>query len=404
MSKYDLKTELQFLIVCCQAAFDEQNKPFVLSFIENTSINWTGLLELSATHSVRPLLLKGLSGIQTSRIPVDFLESLNTICEKINIHNILFTKELSRIMMEMKKNNVKIIPYKGIALIHTVYKSLGLREFGDMDLLMYPDDIPMMKKTMSILGYQNEFDWTPDEELRMLRVNSEYNFSLIDAAGTHYRVEPHYRAAHPTYAIDLNLKHLDNQIIVQDIGDSKLSFFTPTASLILLLPNHGVSEGWTTLKYLADIHLLIKEYAHDLDWDFMIQEAKRMRLYNNLLVGFGIIQALFQTQLPLFLNHAMDDPAIQKHIAERLESLNTYEKVGFKSQLKKWIFNIKSRDDISVSIKMCFYQLFMPNNSDFIEIKFHKKLFFLYFVLRPFRILVTYFRWKQKVVKKKLSY
>ncbi|MEY4936221.1 MAG: hypothetical protein RIS64_2580 [Bacteroidota bacterium] len=400
----NFKTELQLLIACCKAAFDNDYKQFVYNFIEKQTVDWNDLLQLSAIHSVRPLLLKGLLDLQTNKIPADFKATLSEICEKINIHNTLFSKELFSIMDAMKNNHITIVPYKGIALIHTVYKAVGLREFGDMDLLMYASDIPMMKKTMANLGYKNEFDWTDDEEVMMLRVNSEYNFSLIDNLGTHYRVEPHYQAAHPTYSIDLKLKHIENHIFIHSINNHNIPFFSPTASLILLLPNHGVSEGWTTLKYLFDMHLLIKDNAAALDWNFIIQEAKRMSIYNNMLIGFGVIQNVFQTPLPIFLTEFMRKPSIQQQIVERVICLNEHEKVTFKTQFKKGIFNLKSRDNMRVRLKMCFYQLFMPNNSDFIEIKFHKNLFFLYFMLRPFRILYWYFGKKNKIVKKKQSY
>lgn len=400
----NFKTELQLLIACCKAAFDDSYKQFVYNFIERRTIDWNHLLQLSAIHSVRPLLLKGLSCVQTDKIPIHFMDTLNKICEKINIHNILFSNELLVIMDAMKKNHIVIVPYKGVALIHTVYKGMGLREFGDMDLLMHASDIPMMKKTMARLGYKNEFDWAEDEEMMMLRVNSEYNFSLIDALGTHYRVEPHYQAAHPMYAIDLNLKNIENHIIIHSISNYDISLFSPTASLILLLPNHGVSEGWTTLKYLFDIHLLIKDNVTVLDWNFIVQEAKRMSIYNNMLVGLGVIQKVFETPLPVFLIEPMSNRSIQKQIVERVICLNEYEKITFKTQFKKAIFNLRSRDNWRVRLKMCFYQLFMPNNSDFIEIKFHQNLFFLYFILRPFRILYWYFGKKHKIVKKKQSY
>ena len=62
--------------------------------------------------------------------------------------------QLSTLLRNFKAAGIPAIPYKGPALAATAYGNVGLRVFGDLDILIQKEDVPRAADMMTALGYR----------------------------------------------------------------------------------------------------------------------------------------------------------------------------------------------------------------------------------------------------------
>ena len=142
-----MNTEFQVLLFACRAYFHESGKAPFRRLLSEHSINSEALLNLAAVHQIRPILFDSLTAVQLDSIPPNFLNQLKLICYQITLSNLKKSKELLRLFRLFEKENLTVVPYKGVVLAHTVFGNIGHREFSDIDLLIHLEEFPNIEKT-----------------------------------------------------------------------------------------------------------------------------------------------------------------------------------------------------------------------------------------------------------------
>jgi Uncharacterised nucleotidyltransferase len=190
--------EMQVLIRASEGALRPEKKGEVTHLLQNKPINWDKLYKLSCLHQVRPVLLRGVSGVPSGLVPTSFLETLKNACFQITTHALRQSQEMLRLLTLFKQNNILAIPYKGAVYSNMYYGSLGMREFGDIDLFIYEKDLFKIKKCLLFEGYTPEYDIKDAQMRAFLNADCEYNFNFFNADNKRlFHVEPHYRSNNP---------------------------------------------------------------------------------------------------------------------------------------------------------------------------------------------------------------
>jgi len=125
----DQTPEYQLL---CQILAEKQPNPELLP-----QVDWTRFTRMAQFEGVAPLMYHFLKSSELRLIlPVSLFEKLKMSYFQTLAHNSLLFSELQKIGLLFKENNVPFIVLKGAALANTVYKNIGLRPMGDVDLLI----------------------------------------------------------------------------------------------------------------------------------------------------------------------------------------------------------------------------------------------------------------------------
>ncbi|GIG88022.1 nucleotidyltransferase family protein [Plantactinospora endophytica] len=103
------------------------------------------------------------------------------------------------------EHGVPVVFNKGIALQHTLYDGRGVRSFGDLDLMLHPDDIPAARAALQSLGYVPEQTYDPDlGRLVPLPRQTVLMYRLYPDHLPHFhRIDP--ESGVPVYKVDVAL-------------------------------------------------------------------------------------------------------------------------------------------------------------------------------------------------------
>lgn len=376
----DFNLELQVLIRAGEATLDKGKKTQLELLVKDKAIDWEKVYHLACVHQIRPLLLKDISGLQDVTIPTEIIQKLKADCFRISARGLANTNEMLRLLEIFRQNNIVAVPYKGAYLANKYYGDFGLREFSDIDLFVNMEDINSIKNILIREKYNPEYDLKPEHKSMFFDVYCEYNFN---SSSKLYHVEPHYRSNHKYCDIQLHLSDFRKQILSDTINDKTINTLSEEAHLILTITNHGINEGWTSLKYIFDLHQILRKIDKTFDWNYTIEKFRELHILPIFLVGVSLIETVFQYSAPDVLRDLIDSSKIQKLSQKRLLKLHTYHRLNFDSQWNKFLFNIQCRTSFVSKLKMFYYQFSTPNKSEMEIIVLPKWLSFLYLFIRP---------------------
>lgn len=112
------------MLHCARTRMNEATQHEVIRLL-NDGIDWDYIVRSSTRHGISPLLYRNL-----------------------RIYN-----ELSKVLKAFTDAGIDVIVLKGAVLAETVYKNVGLRVIGDVDMLVKKDDLSIAKKELALLGY-----------------------------------------------------------------------------------------------------------------------------------------------------------------------------------------------------------------------------------------------------------
>lgn len=383
----DINNELQVLIRAGEAALDKTKKPLLDEWLKEKTCDWEKVYQLACVHQIRPLLLRGVSRLQNADIPANILQKLKADCFQISARSLANTNEMLRLLEIYKQQGILAVPYKGAYLANQYYGDFGLREFSDIDLFVNEEDIDRIKIVMNREGYKTESDIQPNQEKMFFYYWCEYNFDLSDKNGNRlYHVEPHFRSNHKICDIDLTVNDFKNDI--SEIAFLRKNIFTlnKEAHLILTTTNHGLNEGWTSLKYIFDLYQILQKDGDTLDWESLKASFNKLHILPTFLVGYSVLNQLFNLEIPEPLKDLIEENKINQLTEQRLYKLKHYSKLGLDSQWNKFIYNIKCRTSLISQLKMIYFQFAAPGKAELDIISLPSWLSFLYLLIRPIRV------------------
>lgn len=126
--------------------------------IDYASVNWDELVEKAILHKVAGTLYEPFR--DNLNVPVYIFEIMEYLYFGQKMVGRKKIEEFQHVIEELCKNDIKVMILKGIYMVPYVYKDLGLRSFGDMDLLIRTEDIEKACHVLTENGY----------------VRGEYNF------------------------------------------------------------------------------------------------------------------------------------------------------------------------------------------------------------------------------------
>jgi hypothetical protein len=234
-------SEFDLLVACCADSNAEHADriPQILS----GPLDWERLLALVDHHRVVPQAYAALSAF-AHLVPAQPLDALRLRYQDNARKALWFTAELVRILGHLESVGIKALPFKGPVLAETLYGEVTQRQFGDLDILILPADVPKAKAALLGLGYACEPDLRPTEELAYIASGCGYVFhgpagqNLLDLQ---WRIVPRF------YSIDFEVADFFKRAKKIDLGTREMEDRRPRPSLpvadrIATQPSKNCSE------------------------------------------------------------------------------------------------------------------------------------------------------------------
>jgi len=365
------------------------------------SIDWQQLIEAAARNGVAPLLYWNLkdSPYLSPEIQLQLKRKFFDNLKK----NTLQTRELNEIVQHLKRSQIAAVPFKGAILATSIYGSLALREFGDLDLLIAATDFVRAKKILIERGYQPKENWFLNETQELAFIYRNGEFSYISQNGA-IDLDLHTRliAGH-LFTLNADLDYVWRRLQKVTVLGQELETLQLEDNLIYLCI-HGAKSFWERLIWISDVAQLIHRH-NELDWQYLWTKSRLLGCQKMLLLGCYLAHHLLSAQLPEEVQSRLrSEPQIIELadiVVQKLQGKVNYPCVDEYTFHSYWFyFRVFERwqDRLNCSWHYLFghllapvTQVFVPNDLDRKFIKLPPGWDWLYYFLKPVRAISQLF-------------
>jgi hypothetical protein len=349
-------------------------------------IDWDYLLRTALWHGVMPLLYWSLNATCAEAVPQAIMGQLRDYFYNLARRNLFLTRELLKLLNLFATHKIPAIPYKGPVLAALAYGNLAFRYFYDLDILIHRQDALRVKTLLLNQGYRLSLEQRLGaQEAMWFQSACEYNFISNDGRIT---VEPHWAIARPKHCFLLDAECLWERVEpISLAGTSVLTF--RSQDLLLILCMNGTKDLWKSLKQICDVAEVIRA-DRQIDWDQVMQQARILGSERMLLLSCFLASDLLGTALPEKVwQRIQADPTVKslaKQVRERLFlNFNNSPNLFKDSNFSLW--DIRVRERLQDKVQYCFNLVFSPNEGDAALLPLPPSLYFIYYLLRPIRLV-----------------
>jgi hypothetical protein len=219
--------------------------------------DWQYFLKLVEHHRVASLASRGAAAL-TALLPEDVLQTLRKRSAANAREAFRYLAELQRLLALLAGAGIRATVLKGVPLSYIAFGDVGLREVGDIDLLIGSADAERADAVLGQAGIVRKEPaarLTPKRRRAYARFFKDYTYEPSRG----FEVDLHWRLFRDAHAAK---KILPSEPSVDTgsrqslrIGSMELEVLT-FAPCLLYLAVHGAMEGWAKWKSLADIAAL----------------------------------------------------------------------------------------------------------------------------------------------------
>ncbi len=284
-AEMDMTPEDKFLLAGARNFMDEEGRRKFASFLSGP-LDWPEVERKAIHHGIAPLLYFNLRDNNIRHpLPDGALNRLQTAFYRTGLDNIARYEELVRILERLEQSGVEVAAVKGAALAWTVYPDAALRQMEDTDFIGPASGSATFKRVLESCGYS---------------LTSRYSEFII------LRVEDYQNREN---GLRLEVSYFPEKLIKR-VWSERTYLETPEARvptlgcedhLIFLCGHtitHLIAEKFNYLLWLCDINELIRWAGDRLDWELLLNRAKRFRMRHMVYLALSLSHRLLDTPVP----------------------------------------------------------------------------------------------------------
>ncbi|HEY3971782.1 MAG TPA: nucleotidyltransferase family protein [Candidatus Sulfotelmatobacter sp.] len=311
MPSATLEAEWSLLLAACSEV-SRKEQIFHIRSLSRESIRWEVLFDLAERHGTLPLLHQAVVEVEDVR-----RKELSSLKQRFqtNLHKtLLLSCELIRILDHLSGLGLQAMPYKGLALAETIYGDIALRQSGDIDLLIHPQDFPHIRDAVRDLGYMPHLDFSPAEERAYLK--SGYECAFDGPAGPNL-LEVQWAMQPRFYAIDFEMNCLFQRAITVPVAGRPMPTPAPE-DLVLLLSAHAAKHVWGRLIWLCDIARIMA--LPTLDWNWIGSQAQALGIVRIVRVTMVLANRLLNAVMPSAAQTCLPEDPVTPALADEIQT------------------------------------------------------------------------------------
>src|SRR6266481_5152950 len=266
------------------------------SLVQNP-FSWPVFLQGAEEHRVIPLVGANVKDLDHALTPSQIRDELRELQRVQTLFALQLTAELFRLLAKLADAGIQVSITKGPALAVRCYGEPGMRQYGDLDLVVREADIRHATQFMLDLAYQPR---VPLAAIDAKKTPGEYAFRK---PGTDLLVEFHTERTFRYHPRPLQIEKLFERSAYVVIDGRDVPVLSLEDELVLICV-HGAKHIWERLMWIADVAALISRQP--MDWDRALAVANEVGAQRILHLGLRLAADLLDAELPAHLK-----PAIQ---------------------------------------------------------------------------------------------
>jgi len=378
------------LLLCCARTYIAPEIAERIKTLLQQNINWTYLIEKAHFHGVIPLLYQSFKTTCPEAIPEDILTQLRSRYYANAYHNLLLSQELLALLNIFRASEIRAIPFKGVVLATSVYHNLTLRQSGDLDILVKPQDVVKVRELLITQGYQLDVDygWQHTFVHQQKQIAVDLHWELTPISYFPFQL-PDFEA----------LWQRSKSLTLR--GESVIDLCADDLLIILAVQvARGGFDGKESLAQICDLAELIR-IQQTLDWDKLLQQVRTLGLDRPFFMGLLLVKNLLNPPLAAQVKQAIQqqrqtDPVISIYAVQMQKRL--FSKISSPLITKLFLQHLMVTNPLSkMSHRVYLLWQFLIfairlvitdiNQADREFLPLPAALFFLYYLIRPLRLI-----------------
>jgi hypothetical protein len=373
-----LDAEWSILLAAC-SEIPHPEKTERLRLLLRQPVRWNVLLDLAERHGVQPLLYQALVATEGA-IPPSQISGIEQRYQ-VNLHKaLLLARELIRIVDHLSDLGIDVMPYKGLAVAEVIYGDIALRQAGDIDLLIHPQDFARARDAARELGYIPHLPLSAAEERAYLK--SGYECAFDGPAGPNllelqWAIQPRF------YSVDYDVNELFRRAVTVPISGHPMK--TPSSEdLLLVLSIHAAKHVWGRLVWLCDIARVM--VLPELDWNWIASRAKALGIVRIVRVAMLLASRLLAAVIPAASQAAFSEDPAALELAEEIQSHIVSESSYNVESISYFRLMMRLRERFADRRRFLRRLVFTPGPGEWQAVRLPAPLFGLYRLVRLSRL------------------
>ncbi len=261
-----------------------------------TGLDWERLVEIAYEHKVVPILHENIKELGCDAVPDAFIKKLKELSIVTTSWNVRYNYELSKVLDAFGGRNVAVMLLKGMALMHTVYRSMTLRPMNDIDILVHERDFRVIRSSLHELGYDPP-DTLPDLEGTEAVEYCHYFDQIKFYNKDRIMLDMHFRLLNmgvPSPVEDVLWERAHESAL----DDGTRALVPSPEDMLLHLCFHANHHRYSRIMHFCDINETYRLYADTLDWDYLQRIVAGRRLGASFYHTLLFTRELMGTDIP----------------------------------------------------------------------------------------------------------
>src|SRR6267378_2353616 len=282
----------------------------LVSFVQHP-FSWPVFLQGAEEHRVVRLAAARVKHLDHALIPPEVRDKLRELQRAQAFFTLELTAELFRLLEHFANASIQVLITKGPALAVRCYGEPGMRQYGDLDLVVREADIRRATQAMLDFAYEPRISLTAIDAKKAV---GEYTFLK---AGTDLLVEFHTECTFRYHPRPLQIEKLFERSAYVVIDGREVPVLSLEDELVLICV-HGAKHFWERLMWIADVAALISRQP--LDWDRALAVANEVGAQRILRLGLRLAADLLGAELPARVEATVQSDRAVAKLAAQIES------------------------------------------------------------------------------------
>lgn len=372
------RPELDIICLCARTEIGKKRAEAIARLAEK-QIDWSYVHTVALQHRVIPLLYRALSSTCPDAVPKHILEQFRVQFYTNAARNLLLAQKLIEILRLLESHEIRAIPFKGPTLAISIYGNLALRQFGDLDILVPKPDYERARQLVIKQGFH-------------ATIEHEWETELTDEGGT-IAVDLHKRITAREFSCPLTFEYLSRRLESIPLAGTVVSCLCPEDTL-LMLSIQLTKDRSPQLAKVCDVAEVIRAHA-DLNWEGALRQAKNIGGERLMLFAMCVTHELLGASLPPGATKELPrHRAIHRLVNHTAQEMFSPSEQAAPDQLPPQRFHSLARERFRDKLYPYYLRyvedVIAPCQLDQEFLRLPRKLYLVYYLLRPIRLIGKY--------------
>lgn len=376
-----LKAEAEFLRLAARVAPGPSHRAQLLRLLAS-GLDWTLIQHLVQRHRLAPLLYSHVNALGPELVPRPVFIEWWRSYEHHARRNAMLASALARVVKALEGAGIACVPYKGPLLAQSLYGSLALRVFDDVDLLIRARDLPAVKSIAATEGYRPYYSLAPAAEAAMVTSSLQYHMIFQHTESGHL-LEAHWKTD-PAFPVEGGDAAWWNGLGRADLLGERVRTVSADEQLLMSCI-HAMRHHGYRLSWIVDVAESLRQEP-PLHWEWIIGHARRLGAWRRLAVSLVVAHDVLDAPLPENVRIQVKADAAAAGVAARITARLFERDGGSLTAGERLRLDLSLFDRLSGRVSHVLAVMFEPSFHEWAVRPLPRALYPLYLPLRLARI------------------